>query len=125
MLERDAASGSVDGAAVLRVLPAGRRQEPEELGRLAVCPCSKDTPYVNGSCVTIHGLFTAVPAGWPPVSLKERTHEYAVRWLVSVAHVSGVTSCLVPALVRYASVPCSESQFAGREPSISVVDSGY
>jgi NAD(P)-dependent dehydrogenase (short-subunit alcohol dehydrogenase family) len=63
MWERDAASGSVDEPAILRVLPTGRLGEPWEVGRLAVFLCSKDAVYINGSCVTIDGALTAVPAG--------------------------------------------------------------
>ncbi len=63
MWERDAASGAVDEAAILSVLPAGRLGEPDEVGRLVVFLCSKDALYINGSCVTIDGALTAVPAG--------------------------------------------------------------
>jgi NAD(P)-dependent dehydrogenase (short-subunit alcohol dehydrogenase family) len=63
MWEHDAARGAVDEPAILAVLPAGRLGEPSEVGRLAVYLSSKDAAYINGSCITIDGALTAVPAG--------------------------------------------------------------
>ncbi|MST31453.1 SDR family oxidoreductase [Acidimicrobiaceae bacterium USS-CC1] len=63
MWEQDAARGAVDEPAILRVLPAGRLGDPAEVGRLAVFLSSRDAAYINGSCVTIDGALTAVPAG--------------------------------------------------------------
>jgi NAD(P)-dependent dehydrogenase (short-subunit alcohol dehydrogenase family) len=63
MWESDVASGVIDEDAILAVLPAGRIGDPHEVGELVVFLCRDDMTYINGSCVTIDGAFTAVPIG--------------------------------------------------------------
>ncbi len=63
MWESDVARGAIDEDAILSVLPAGRIGDPREVGELVVFLCRDDMNYINGSCVTIDGAFTAVPIG--------------------------------------------------------------
>jgi 3-oxoacyl-[acyl-carrier protein] reductase len=63
MWENDAASGAVDDAAYVRAIPAGRLGSPSEVGQLAVFLASDRASYINGSCVTIDGALTTIPAG--------------------------------------------------------------
>lgn len=63
MWDSDVASGVIDEDAILAVLPAGRIGDPHEVGELVVFLCRDDMTYINGSCVTIDGAFTAVPIG--------------------------------------------------------------
>lgn len=63
MWESDVARGAIDEDAILAVLPAGRLGDPHEVGELVAFLCRDDMNYINGSCVTIDGAFTAVPIG--------------------------------------------------------------
>jgi NAD(P)-dependent dehydrogenase (short-subunit alcohol dehydrogenase family) len=44
-------------------VPAGRLGTPADVGRLAVYLASDQSSYVNGSCITIDGALTSIPAG--------------------------------------------------------------
>lgn len=63
MWDADVARGAIDEEAILRVVPAGKLGDPSDVGKLVVYLCSEDAAYINGSCVTIDGAFTAVPIG--------------------------------------------------------------
>jgi NAD(P)-dependent dehydrogenase (short-subunit alcohol dehydrogenase family) len=43
-------------------VPAGRLGTPPEVGELAVYLASDAASYVNGSCITIDGALTSIPA---------------------------------------------------------------
>ena len=49
--------------AYLDVVPAKRLGSPAEVGELAVYLASDASSYVNGSCITIDGALTSIPAG--------------------------------------------------------------
>lgn len=61
MWDEDVKLGVVDEERVLRVTPAGRLGDPQEIGKLAVFLCSDDAGFINGTCVTIDGGLTTVP----------------------------------------------------------------
>lgn len=61
MWDEDVKLGVVDEERVLRVTPAGRLGDPQEVGKLAVFLCSDDAGFINGTCVTIDGGLTTVP----------------------------------------------------------------
>jgi glucose 1-dehydrogenase len=63
MWDDDVARGAIDEQLYLDVVPAKRLGTPEEVGRLAVYLASDDSAYVNGSCITIDGALTSIPAG--------------------------------------------------------------
>jgi NAD(P)-dependent dehydrogenase (short-subunit alcohol dehydrogenase family) len=63
MWDADVARGAIDEQLYLDVVPAGRLGMPREVGRLAVYLASDDSAYVNGSCITIDGALTSIPAG--------------------------------------------------------------
>ena len=63
MWDDDVARGAIDEQFYLDVVPARRLGTPEEVGRLAVYLASDDAAYVNGSCITIDGALTSIPAG--------------------------------------------------------------
>lgn len=63
MWDADVARGAIDEAAYLEVVPAKRLGTPDEVGRLAVFLASDAASYITGSCVTIDGALTAIPAG--------------------------------------------------------------
>ncbi|GDX24940.1 short-chain dehydrogenase [Actinomycetes bacterium] len=61
MWDIDVELGVVDEERVLRVTPAGRLGDPNEIGKLAVFLCSDDAQFINGDCITIDGALTTVP----------------------------------------------------------------
>jgi NAD(P)-dependent dehydrogenase (short-subunit alcohol dehydrogenase family) len=61
MWDIDVELGVVDEERVLRVTPAGRLGEPNEIGKLTVFLCSDDAAFINGDCITIDGGLTTVP----------------------------------------------------------------
>jgi NAD(P)-dependent dehydrogenase (short-subunit alcohol dehydrogenase family) len=63
MWDADVKLGVIDEAAYLELVPAKRLGMPEEVGRLAVYLASDAAAYVNGSCITIDGALTSIPAG--------------------------------------------------------------
>lgn len=63
MWDADVARGAIDEQAYLDVVPAGRLGTPSEVGELAVYLASDKASYVNGSCITIDGALTSIPAG--------------------------------------------------------------
>jgi NAD(P)-dependent dehydrogenase (short-subunit alcohol dehydrogenase family) len=63
MWDADVARGAIDERMYLDIVPAGRLGTPAEVGRLAVYLASDDAAYVNGSCITIDGALTSIPAG--------------------------------------------------------------
>lgn len=63
MWNADVARGAIDEQAYLDVVPAGRLGTPPEVGELAVYLASDAASYVNGSCITIDGALTSIPAG--------------------------------------------------------------
>ena len=62
MWDHDVARGAIDEQLYLDVVPAGRLGTPAEVGRLAVYLASDQAAYVNGSCITIDGALTSIPA---------------------------------------------------------------
>jgi NAD(P)-dependent dehydrogenase (short-subunit alcohol dehydrogenase family) len=62
MWDIDVARGEIDEAAYIEEVPARRLGLPSEVGRLAVYLASDDSAYVNGSCITIDGGTTSLPA---------------------------------------------------------------
>jgi NAD(P)-dependent dehydrogenase (short-subunit alcohol dehydrogenase family) len=62
MWDADVARGAIDEQMYLDVVPAGRLGTPPEVGRLAVYLASDEAAYVNGSCITIDGALTSIPA---------------------------------------------------------------
>jgi NAD(P)-dependent dehydrogenase (short-subunit alcohol dehydrogenase family) len=63
MWDADVARGAIDEQAYLDVVPAKRLGSPSEVGQLAVYLASDASSYVNGSCITIDGALTSIPAG--------------------------------------------------------------
>jgi NAD(P)-dependent dehydrogenase (short-subunit alcohol dehydrogenase family) len=63
MWDADVARGAIDEQKYLDVVPAGRLGTPPEVGELAVYLASDAASYVNGSCITIDGALTSIPAG--------------------------------------------------------------
>jgi NAD(P)-dependent dehydrogenase (short-subunit alcohol dehydrogenase family) len=63
MWDADVARGVIDEEFYLELVPAGRLGMPSEVGKLAVFLCSDDAAYITGSCVTIDGALTSIPAG--------------------------------------------------------------
>jgi NAD(P)-dependent dehydrogenase (short-subunit alcohol dehydrogenase family) len=63
MWDADVARGAIDEQAYLAVVPAKRLGSPAEVGALAVYLASDASSYVNGSCITIDGALTSIPAG--------------------------------------------------------------
>jgi NAD(P)-dependent dehydrogenase (short-subunit alcohol dehydrogenase family) len=63
MWDADVARGAIDEQAYLDVVPAKRLGSPAEVGELAVYLASDASSYVNGSCITIDGALTSIPAG--------------------------------------------------------------
>jgi len=62
MWDADVARGAIDEQMYLDVVPAGRLGTPPEVGRLAVYLASDEAAYINGSCITIDGALTSIPA---------------------------------------------------------------
>ena len=63
MWDADVARGAIDEQAYLELVPAKRLGYPAEVGELAVYLASDAASYVNGSCITIDGALTSIPAG--------------------------------------------------------------
>lgn len=63
MWDADVARGAIDEEFYLELVPAKRLGTPEDVGRLAVYLASDASSYVNGSCITIDGALTSIPAG--------------------------------------------------------------
>jgi NAD(P)-dependent dehydrogenase (short-subunit alcohol dehydrogenase family) len=63
MWDYDVARGAIDNQFYLDLVPAGRLGTPEDVGHLAVYLASDSSSYVNGSCITIDGALTSIPAG--------------------------------------------------------------
>jgi NAD(P)-dependent dehydrogenase (short-subunit alcohol dehydrogenase family) len=63
MWDADVARGAIDEQAYLDLVPAKRLGSPVEVGELAVYLASDASSYVNGSCITIDGALTSIPAG--------------------------------------------------------------
>jgi NAD(P)-dependent dehydrogenase (short-subunit alcohol dehydrogenase family) len=63
MWDVDVARGAIDEQAYLDLVPAKRLGSPAEVGELAVYLASDASSYVNGSCITIDGGLTSIPAG--------------------------------------------------------------
>ncbi len=62
MWDEDVRAGTVDEAATLRAVPAGRLGDPAEVARLVVFLASDDAAYVTGECVVIDGGLTSIQA---------------------------------------------------------------
>lgn len=62
MWDIDVARGEIDEAAYLEAVPARRLGLPSEVGQLAVFLASDAAAYVTGSCITIDGGTTSIPA---------------------------------------------------------------
>jgi NAD(P)-dependent dehydrogenase (short-subunit alcohol dehydrogenase family) len=62
MWDADVARGAIDEQVYIDAVPAGRLGMPAEVGHLAVYLASDDAAYVNGSCITIDGALTSIPA---------------------------------------------------------------
>jgi len=62
MWDADVARGAIDEQVYIDAVPAGRLGMPEEVGHLAVYLASDAAAYVNGSCITIDGALTSIPA---------------------------------------------------------------
>jgi NAD(P)-dependent dehydrogenase (short-subunit alcohol dehydrogenase family) len=62
MWDADVARGAIDEQLYIDAVPAGRLGMPAEVGHLAVYLASDDAAYVNGSCITIDGALTSIPA---------------------------------------------------------------
>ncbi len=62
MWDTDVARGEIDEAAYIQEVPARRLGLPAEVGRLAVYLASDDSAYVSGTCITIDGGTTSLPA---------------------------------------------------------------
>jgi NAD(P)-dependent dehydrogenase (short-subunit alcohol dehydrogenase family) len=63
MWDADVKAGLLDEHAYLELVPAKRLGMPADVGRLAVYLASDASSYVNGSCITIDGALTSIPAG--------------------------------------------------------------
>jgi NAD(P)-dependent dehydrogenase (short-subunit alcohol dehydrogenase family) len=62
MWDADVTRGAIDEQVYIDAVPAGRLGMPEEVGHLAVYLASDAAAYVNGSCITIDGALTSIPA---------------------------------------------------------------
>jgi NAD(P)-dependent dehydrogenase (short-subunit alcohol dehydrogenase family) len=62
MWDADVARGAIDEQVYIDAVPAGRLGMPAEVGHLAVYLASDNAAYVNGSCITIDGALTSIPA---------------------------------------------------------------
>jgi NAD(P)-dependent dehydrogenase (short-subunit alcohol dehydrogenase family) len=63
MWDADVAAGTIDEQLYLDLVPAKRLGMPKDVGELAVYLASDAAAYVNGSCITIDGALTSIPAG--------------------------------------------------------------
>jgi NAD(P)-dependent dehydrogenase (short-subunit alcohol dehydrogenase family) len=63
MWDSDVATGAIDEEAYLRIVPAGRLGDPNDVGEAVVFLSSGHASYINGACLTIDGALTSVPAG--------------------------------------------------------------
>jgi NAD(P)-dependent dehydrogenase (short-subunit alcohol dehydrogenase family) len=62
MWDADVARGEIDEPAYIAAVPARRLGLPSEVGQLAVYLASDAAAYVTGSCITIDGGTTSIPA---------------------------------------------------------------
>jgi NAD(P)-dependent dehydrogenase (short-subunit alcohol dehydrogenase family) len=62
MWDTDVARGEIDEAMYIEAVPARRLGLPSEVGQLAVYLASDASSYVSGSCITIDGGTTSLPA---------------------------------------------------------------
>ena len=62
MWDTDVARGEIDEAIYIEAVPARRLGLPSEVGQLAVYLASDLSSYVSGSCITIDGGTTSLPA---------------------------------------------------------------
>ena len=62
MWDTDVARGEIDEAMYIEAVPARRLGLPSEVGQLAVYLASDLSSYVSGSCITIDGGTTSLPA---------------------------------------------------------------
>ena len=63
MWDREVALGHYEEQNYLDLIPAHRLGEPAEVGRLCSFLASAEAGYITGSCVTIDGGLTCIPAG--------------------------------------------------------------
>jgi NAD(P)-dependent dehydrogenase (short-subunit alcohol dehydrogenase family) len=63
MWDADVARGAIDEEFYLDLVPAKRLGTPVDVGRMVVYLASDAASYVNGSCLTIDGALTSIPAG--------------------------------------------------------------
>jgi NAD(P)-dependent dehydrogenase (short-subunit alcohol dehydrogenase family) len=63
MHDIDVARGTFDEETMLEAIPLRRFGLPEELAALVVFICSDAASYITGSCLTIDGGLTTIPAG--------------------------------------------------------------
>jgi NAD(P)-dependent dehydrogenase (short-subunit alcohol dehydrogenase family) len=63
MWDIDVANGIFDEGEFLKLIPAGKLGDPNDVGELVVYLSSDAAKYVNGSCITIDGALTSVPLG--------------------------------------------------------------
>jgi NAD(P)-dependent dehydrogenase (short-subunit alcohol dehydrogenase family) len=63
MWDADVARGAIDEQFYLDIVPAKRLGTPADVGKLVVYLASDASSYMNGSCLTIDGALTSIPAG--------------------------------------------------------------
>jgi NAD(P)-dependent dehydrogenase (short-subunit alcohol dehydrogenase family) len=63
MWDADVANGIFDEGEFLKLIPAGKLGDPNDVGELVVYLSSDAAKYMNGSCITIDGALTSVPLG--------------------------------------------------------------
>jgi NAD(P)-dependent dehydrogenase (short-subunit alcohol dehydrogenase family) len=63
MWDEDVARGAIDEQFYLDIVPAKRLGTPPEVGQLVAYLVSDAASYINGSCLTIDGALTSIPAG--------------------------------------------------------------
>lgn len=63
MWDADVARGAIDEQFYLDLVPAKRLGTPADVGKLVVYLASDASSYMNGSCLTIDGALTSIPAG--------------------------------------------------------------
>lgn len=63
MWDEDVRRGIFDEQEFIDLIPAHRLGDPHEVGRLCSFLASDEAAYITGSCVTIDGGLTSIPAG--------------------------------------------------------------